>query len=172
MNKIVLTAILNGVLALSACGKSADEIELEREKIALQREMLKQQKHSAHKSETKEAPQLPAAPQTPPQAVATAAAPSVAEAAPKQEAPRRVSKGVLTSNAKQYAGGTLLRSLQEYYRDNESILCGEYMVGDQFYRFVFVQTYNEQQGTWVKSFLPDRNYSHEYTQNIWREYCR
>ncbi|MBF0803332.1 MULTISPECIES: hypothetical protein [unclassified Neisseria] len=168
MNKNFL--IILSLICLSACGKSAEEIELEREKIALQREMLRQQKSQQ--------PATPASRIEQPKQVQTESShtvtvettPQVAQ--PKEREPRRASKGVLISNAKQYAGGTLLRSLQEYYRDNESILCGEYMVGDQFRRFVFVQTYNEQQGTWVKNFLADPNYSHEYTQNTWREYCR
>lgn len=178
MKKTVI-ALLAAALALSACGKSKEELELEREKLAVQKALLEQKKQE---QETQAAPKQPEpekvekpAPQAVVEPTAPAAQPvqivQAVQAEPQVEN-KRISKGVLTNNAKQSAGGSLLRSLQEYYHGNESILCGEYMIEDKFKRFVFVQTYNEQQGTWNKNFLPDPDYSHEYTQNIWKEYCR
>ncbi|WP_165006191.1 hypothetical protein [Neisseria yangbaofengii] len=175
--KTVIIALVTAALALSACGKSKEELELEREKLAVQKALLEQRKQEQEKQAAPKQPEKieKPAPQPVVEPTAPAAQPvqivQAVQAAPQAET-KRVSKGVLTNNAKQSAGGSLLRSLQEYYRGNESILCGEYMIEDKFKRFVFVQTYNEQQGTWNKNFLPDPDYSHEYTQNIWQEYCR
>lgn len=172
MKKLLILAVTAALL--TACGKSEKEIELERAKIELQREQirLEEQKQAEAKvqQETQQSAPPPVVnipqPQPQPQEKNT-------ETAPKRQEFVRHEEGVLVNNAKATMGVNLLRSTQVHYQGNDSILCGEFMDGNtnSFKRFVFVETYNPQEGNWRRSVHQDWTFSPSFTDNLWRVFC-
>ncbi|WP_308861104.1 hypothetical protein [Neisseria mucosa] len=178
MKQAVLFATMAALAAavLSGCGKSKEEIELEREKIALQREKLQQIRESKQvKPETAPQPERAEA-QTKKDVQPEPARESVTvnvNQAEQQAEVRRVSKAVMISNAKTYFSESVLRSVEARYKDGESILCGEVLWDKaNWRRFVQVNSYNDKDGKIMTQNYFDKDYSHEFSDTIWREYCR
>lgn len=170
MKKLLLIAITASLL--TACGKSEKEIELERAKIELQREQIRLEEQKQAEAKVQQEAQ-----QSAPPPVVNIPQPQQqeknTETAPKRQEFVRHEEGVLVNNAKATMGVNLLRSTQVHYQGNDSILCGEFMDGNtnSFKRFVFVETYNPQEGNWRRSVHQDWTFSPSFTDNLWRVFC-
>jgi len=177
MKQAVLFATMTALAAavLSGCGKSKEEIELEREKIALQREKLQQIRESKQvKPETAPQPEKAEAQvrkDVPPASAQENVTVNVNQAAAEET--KIVRKSVMIANAKTYFSDSMLRSMEAYYKDDASILCGEVLWDKASWRrFVQVNAYNPKDGKVTANTYFDKDYSHEFSDTIWREYCR
>lgn len=178
MKKIILIATLTAIVAsgLAGCGKSKEEIELEREKIALQREKLQQLRESKQDrpiaAPQPEKMEVQTKKDVQPEPARENVTVNVNQAEQQVEV-RRVSKAVMISNAKTYFSESVLRSVEARYKDGESILCGEVLWDKaNWRRFVQVNSYNDKDGKIMTQTYFDKEYSHEFSDTIWREYCR